>query len=399
MSDWFEFLLFIIKQLKNNHPIKTSLIIVVLSIYALYKIWNHVMIPTGLMRLTQKNKIIDIFTVFIFLYILIMIINCLAMLGANKRYSVKEAVIEIKGIVKCSKKTSIEDGRYIEIEENIQKTKSEDVVLLTNATIALFISIGLIDVLAGYLKWIHMAEINNLFTTFSMFFHVLLFFLIMCFGGIFIIISGVCVDNIVIFLSILSIAQSIMITRFLSSLSLGYADYKMLNSYYRDEIITNNREWVYLYSLSDDMQFLECGSKLSKINNSVINIYSLQKISENGMKIQPTYAHEFRWYFSKIEWEINKLLSNSEMREIQITNPLNTVLKYVLLEIRYHRYPKKTTIYYVTRGLISEYDKGCEKDYCEIENWHPHECRNISLREEKNNYSYITMAMIDCETE
>ena len=381
MSDYLEILLYL-GDLIHTHPMIASFIIIGLFFYVLIKLWNYTIIPNGIMRLTQKNRVIDYCMEVIFLFVMIMIINCLVMLKINKYYSIIDYVGAIKSLMDES----------VSSEETLQEIQVKGIPIV-DSFLGLLYTIPLSIFLNKIREWIQLKEIENKYTCFNFYFQRLLFYLTMFYGAFLISIGGVCSDNIVIHLSVLSFAQSIVFLRLLTSFQLGYADYKILLGYSEDKLLKKNRQWAYLYSISDDMQYLECGNKLSARNNAIVKIYSLQEISGQNMKIQPTYAQEFRIHFSKLSMKLNFLYMCMKKKEIVINNPLDVTLKYALVEIRYYR--KKP------RNIIERFMSvtGYSKDYIEIENWEPHQYKSINLRERKKELSYITLALADCEAE
>lgn len=380
MSDLFDFLSRVIK-LMEIHPLIGSFLIIALSIYALLRIWNYVRIPNGLQSLTQRNRFIDQCTAFIFLFILIMIINTFAMVLSNKYFSVNR-IIETESMM-----GSLIDEDIPEIIEEM-----EDNSILLEKAITSFISMLFIIVYLGRgISLIHMKELENKFTGFYFYAHVLYFCLIMMSGAIVIAMSGVCRDNIVLYIASLSVVQNITLMWFISASLLGYAEYKILTEDPDVQDEKRNRKWAYLYVVSDDMQYFECGSKISRRNNTSLRVYSLKEISEKSMKIQPTYAQEFRLYFGSMAWKIKMLSLFANKKGILIYNPLNVVLKYAIIEIRYYIKRPLSIMSLMTKP---EYNK----EYIKIENWAPREFRDIKCRKMKGRY-YITLAMVDCETD
>lgn len=382
MSGLFDFLSLVIKLLET-HPIIASFLIIILSIYILLRIWNYVTIPNGLMGLTQRNRFIDQCTAFIFFFVLILVINTYAMVHTNKFFSVNR-IIEVVN-------ESIEGGLIQDDIPNITKEMEDSIIHIGNAIASCLLMLFITIYLERGINIIHMRELENKFTSFYFYAHVLYFCLVMTSGAIVIAISGVCRDNIMLYLASLSVVQNIILMWFLSDSSLGYAEYKILSGYPDGQNEKRDRKWDYLYAVSDDMQYFECGSELSKRNNSSLKVYNLQEISGKSMKIQPTYAQEFRVYFGRRAWLINKLHLSAKAKGIVIYNPLNVELKYAIIEIRYY---KKRPMSIMSLMTKSEY----AKEYLKIENWAPRELRELKCRKKKGKY-YITLAMVDCETD
>ena len=377
MTEYFDFTFQTIENLKK-HPTITSLVLVIIFIYAFFKIIGYLGNSTGLVTLTQRNQFIKNIKMFILVFICISLLNAIASLISNNSFSIRQFLIFINNYIVDGKPITNESLEYAVIVEK----------LLKSFYWVLFSLIFIKYILAKMQR----EELEHGYShIFVFFFHFAIIVLCMWGGAIIIITVGTCKENEILFAALLAFFQCLLCLQINSSYKLGYAEYKLV---YLKEGSSDKKAYAFIYSVTDDLHLFECGTALSHKTNSVIKIIPLNEILERKMKIQPTYIQEFREYF-RFKWRLENTIYHirhaNEKNIAVFTNPLDAKISYAKIEIRHY---KKGTF----RQLLPS-TRAFEPEYITIENWGPHSSKYKSFTPQKRDDSYITLFMAECESD